>query len=144
VIRRAAGLVAFGRPSSRRCASSAFLIPRQFSQSLAVIAERINGAGTTDTSWPWARTGKKCSAAIGMSQCSATLATGCSNCGPEMSTSAPSASDVSVLLISAQLAVATSRDSRANLIRSWTFQGVRKKHVKYSRCASTRACGSSP
>ena len=50
------------------------LRPRHASQSNTLVAERPNGAGRNGRSWPLARSGKICSVANGMSQCSATLA----------------------------------------------------------------------
>ncbi len=53
------------------------------------------------------------------------------------STSAPSASDVSVVLISSQHWVTGSKTSRHSLIRSWIFQKLRKTRVQKSRCTSS-------
>ena len=73
-MRRGAGPVAFGRPSSRRCASSTFFTPRQTSHSYTLIAERINGAGRNGTMWPLTRIGNQSSVANGMRWYSATFA----------------------------------------------------------------------
>ena len=79
-----------------------------------------------------------------MSKCSATLAAASSKLMPEKIRSAPSASDISVALISCQ---PCSRGPaiwpRARIIRP-TFQGVLKKHVQKSRWASRTARESGP
>ena len=46
------GPIDFGRPNSRRCASSASFVMRQCSHQIAEIAARVSGGGTIGNRWP--------------------------------------------------------------------------------------------
>ena len=63
---------------------------------------------------------------------------------PVNNRSAPSASEVSVVLISPQLCVPGSRDSRNNWIISRILQKLRKKRAQKLRVTSSHACVSGP